>query len=295
MKFNDDKITEVAVQSGDRSLFRVQVLVEEYQHEGEAKDSWAVRERKEKYHDENEAKDSWTIREKEEHWYAGACPTTASDVNTQIKLHELHKRRLQRWLPLKDVCIKKMKIVKRSKLTYEDDLTNKNSELDTTGEEDRMNEKSELDTTGEDDRMSKKLELDMTGENDRMSKKSESAGEDDRLNKQLELDTKSCNAGTDVVHFARMSTGCVSLEVQFDGDVNFAQVEPTFRLVTLFRDKPRVKHMSTHDHATHELSTHIEHPLRRSQYDKTLMAQRSDIDETGWIKGIAKAEREQSS
>ena len=244
VKFNDDKITDVAVQLGDRLLFRVQVLVEEYQHEAEAKDSWAVRERKEKYQDENEAKDSWTIREKEGHWYAGACPTTAADVITQIKLHEVPQRRLQRLLPLKDVCIKKMKIVKRSELTYEDDLANKKSELDTTGDNDQTNEKSELG---------------MTGENDRMSKKSESAGEDDRLNKQLELNTRSCNAGTDVVHFALMSSGCVSFKVQFNGDVNVAQVEPTFPLGTLFRDKPRVKHTSIHDHATHELSTHIEH------------------------------------
>ena len=41
-----------------------------------------------------------------------------------------------------------MKIVKKSKLTCEDDLTNKKSELDTTGENHRMNEKSELADEG---------------------------------------------------------------------------------------------------------------------------------------------------
>ena len=100
MRLDDDKITDVTVRSGDRSWVWVQILEEKCQGE-------------------DEAKDSWTVREKEEHWYAGArtineSPTTATDANTQSKVHEVHKGRLQRLLPLEDVCIKKMKIAKRS-------------------------------------------------------------------------------------------------------------------------------------------------------------------------------------
>ena len=47
-----------------------------------------------------------------------------------------------------------------------------------------------------------------------------------------------------------------------------------------FGNTPRVKHTNVHDHITHELSTHIEHPLCRNQHDMTLMMQRSDVDET---------------
>ena len=87
-------------------------------------------------------------------------------------------------------------------------------------------------------------------------------GENDRMNKKLE----SCDAGTHVVHFARMPTSCVSFEARFNGDVNVAQVQPTFQLWTQFRDKSRIKHTSTCDRTTDRLSIHNEeHHLRNGR------------------------------
>ena len=69
--------------------------------------------------------------------YAGArtvreSATTAIDANTQSKLHEVHKRHLQRLVPLEDECIEKVEIAMRPGLIFEDDLTNKKTELDAT-------------------------------------------------------------------------------------------------------------------------------------------------------------------
>ena len=63
-----------------------------------------------------------------------------------------------------------------------------------------------------------------------MNEKSEN-----RMNKKLEAGVKSCDAGTDLVHWACMPTGCVSFEVQFNGDVDVGQVQPTFQSWTLCR------------------------------------------------------------